>query len=60
MTDENIERGAAEEGSGSPLTPTEAEASQTAPSSSDADEQVAGEQVPGAHDEAESANNTDV
>ncbi len=55
MTDENIERGAAEEGSGSPLTPTEAEASQTAPSSSDADEQV-----PGAHDEADSANNTDV
>jgi hypothetical protein len=57
MTDENIERGAAEEGSGSPLTPTEAEASQTAPSGSGSD---AGGDVPGEHDEAESANNTDV
>ncbi len=56
MTDEPTERGAAEEGSGSPLTPTETEASQTPPSRSSSD---AGEQ-PGERDEAESANNTDV
>jgi len=57
MTDEKIERGAAEESSDSPLTPTEAEASQTSPSQSSSD---AGSQVPGERDEADSANNTDV
>ena len=57
MTDERIERGAAEEGSDSPLTPTEAEASRSAPSQSGSD---AGGQVPPQHDEAESASSTDV
>jgi hypothetical protein len=57
MTDEGIERGAAEESSDSPLTPTEAEASRTSPSQGSSD---TGGQVPGERDEAESANNTDV
>jgi len=57
MTDENSERGAAEERSDSPLTPTEAEASRTPPSQNSSD---VGEQVPGEHDKAESAKNTDV
>jgi hypothetical protein len=57
MTDEEIERGAAEEGSNSPLTPTEADASRTEPSQSSSD---AGGQVPGERDKADSANNTDV
>ena len=57
MTDEKTERGAAEEASESPLTPTEVEASQTPPSQSSSD---ADEQVPGEHDKAESARNTDV
>ena len=62
MTDDNIERGAAEEGAQSPLTPTEVEASRTAPSqgSSGDGQQTSGEQTPGAHDEADSASNTDV
>jgi hypothetical protein len=37
MTDEKPERGAAEERSDSPLTPTEAEASRTPPSQSSSD-----------------------
>ena len=57
MTDERIERGAAEEGSDAPLTPSEAEASQTPPSQGGSD---TGTQVPGEHDEAESASGTDV
>ena len=57
MTDEETERGAAEERSDSPLTPTEAEASRTPPSQSSSD---VGEQVPGEHDKADSAKNTDV
>ena len=57
MTDETTERGAAEEASDSPLTPTEAEASQTPPRQSSSD---AGERVPDEHDKAESAKNTDV
>jgi hypothetical protein len=57
MTDEKPERGAAEERSDSPLTPTEAEASRTPPSQSSSD---AGGQVPGEHDTAESAKSTDV
>jgi hypothetical protein len=57
MTDEKIERGAAEEGSNAPLTPTEAEASRKEPSRSSSD---AGGQVPGERDEADSASNTDV
>jgi hypothetical protein len=57
MTDENSERGAAEEASGTPLTPTEADASQTPPSQSSSD---AGGQTPGEHDTASSAKSTDV
>jgi|1185.fasta_scaffold2077768_1 hypothetical protein len=57
MTDEKSERGAAEEASDSPLTPTEAEASRTPPSQSSSD---AGGQAPGEHDKASSAKNTDV
>lgn len=59
MTDEKIERGAAEEASGSPLTPTEAEASRTPPSGSSTGA-GAGGQTPGQRDEAESASGTDV
>jgi hypothetical protein len=61
MTDEKIERGAAEEGSGSPLTPTEVEASQKAPSESPA-AGTGGQsgQGLGEHDKADSASNTDV
>ena len=61
MSDTNVERGAAEEGS--PLTPTEVEASRTAPSqsSSDAGESSGqGSQLPGEHDQADSASGTDV
>ncbi|HET6531181.1 MAG TPA: hypothetical protein VFH03_11305 [Actinoplanes sp.] len=57
MTDEGIERGAAEEASDTPLTPTEADASRTAPSQSSSD---AGGQTPAEHDKADSANDTDV
>ncbi len=56
MTDEKTERGAAEERSGSPITPTEDEASRTPPSQSNSD---SGGQVPGEHDKADSAKNTD-
>ncbi len=55
MTDENIERGAAEEGS--PLTPTEVEASRTPPSQGGAE--PAG-QPSEERDEADSASGTDV
>ena len=54
MTD-NIERGAAEEGADSPVTPTEVEASKKAPSESGSAEQDLGE-----HDEADSSSGTDV
>jgi hypothetical protein len=57
MTDETTERGAAEEQSNSPITPTEGEASRTPPSQSKSD---GGGQVPGEHDKADSATNTDV
>lgn len=57
MTDEPIERGAAEEMSGSPTTPTEVEASRTPPSQSGSADTG---QTPGEHDEADSASNTDV
>lgn len=57
MTDEGIERGAAEEASDTPLTPTEADVSRSAPSQSSSD---AGGQVPPEHDKADSASNTDV
>ena len=57
MTDEQINRGAAEEDSGSPLTPTEVEASRTPPSQSSAE--PAG-QPSEERDEAESASGTDV
>ncbi|WP_249999313.1 hypothetical protein [Actinoplanes sp. M2I2] len=55
MTDQNIERGAAEEGADSPLTPTEVDASRKAPSESGSAEQPLDE-----HDKAESASGTDV
>jgi hypothetical protein len=57
MTDEKAERGAAEERSDSPLTPTEVEASRTPPSQSSS---AVGERAPGEHDKADSAKNTDV
>ncbi len=57
MTEQNIERGAAEEGADSPLTPTEVEASRTPPSQSGSDP---GPSDPGERDEAESASSTDV
>ena len=57
MTDEKIERGAAEESSGAPLTPTEVEASQVPPGD---DGSAAGSQRPGERDEADSAAGTDV
>jgi hypothetical protein len=57
MSDEKSGRGAAEEASDSPLTPTEAQAAQTPPSQSSSD---GGGQVTGEQDKAESAKNTDV
>jgi hypothetical protein len=60
MTDEKIERGAAEEGSGSPLTPTEVDASRKAPSESGSAGKQSGGQGLGEHDKADSASNTDV
>ncbi len=57
MTEQNIERGAAEDGADSPLTPTEVEASRTPPSQSSSDPQSS---APGERDEAESASGTDV
>jgi hypothetical protein len=57
MTDEKSERGAAEEASDSPLTPTEAQAAQTPPSQSSS---AVGERDTGEQDKAESAKNTDV
>jgi len=57
MTDENSARGATEEASDSPLTPTEAEAAETPPSQSSSD---VGERGTGEQDKAESAKNTDV
>ena len=59
MSDENVERGAAEEGS--PLTPTEVKASQTPPSQSDS-EPGSGSAGPDLHehDKADSASGTNV
>jgi hypothetical protein len=57
MTDEKSERGAAEEASDAPYTPTEAQAAQTPPSQSSSD--ISG-QGTGERDKAESAKNTDV
>ena len=57
MSDENVERGAAEEGS--PLTPTEVKASQTPPSRSDSEPGSAGPDLH-EHDKADSASGTDV
>jgi hypothetical protein len=58
MTDEKIERGAAEERSGSPLTPTEVQASRTPPSTGGSD--AVPEQATDEHDKADSASDTDV
>ncbi|MGK5683364.1 hypothetical protein [Actinoplanes sp. URMC 104] len=57
MTD-NIERGAAEEGAGSPVTPTEVEASKKAPSDSGSDSGSDGPELK-EHDKADSASGTD-
>lgn len=59
MTDERVERGAAEEQSNAPITPTEEQASRTPPSQTDADADAGG-QVLSERDKADSAKNTDV
>ena len=60
MTDQNIERGAAEENSGSPVTPTEVEASRRAPSDSGSatGSDAGGQKLP-EHDKADPAGGTD-
>ena len=59
MTDQNIERGAAEENSGTPVTPTEVDASRQAPSESGSGTEGGGQQLE-EHDKADPAGGTDV
>jgi hypothetical protein len=62
MTDQNIERGAQEEASGVPLTPTEVKASREAPSQSPGRTDPTGgeEESRGRADKADAAGGTDV